>query len=172
MHKHTSEGSFIRRVATPCTEFPRRALWLIAEGSQTERVGSECLHGISIGAIHQFLHSWHNVGFLCFCVVWARPGANAAPFFPKDCPVRREVAVDMLAMVREGGAACAGEAAFATAKIATAFRSELEIVAATGRCPPMLYDFTRTCRACGLRIRSILRESMASSRNRRKWPLT
>ena len=47
----------------------------------------------------------------------------------------------MLAMVREDGVPCAGAAAFATAKWATIFKSDLEIVAMTGRCPPMLYDF-------------------------------
>ena len=47
----------------------------------------------------------------------------------------------MLAMAREDGEPCAGEAAFATSKWATVFKSELEIVARTGRCPPMLYDY-------------------------------
>ena len=59
---------------------------------------------------------------------------------PKDSQTRREVAADMLAMAREDGEPCAGEAAFATSKWATVFKSELEIVARTGRCPPMLYD--------------------------------
>ena len=61
--KHTLEGQFIRRIATPCDEFPRRCLWLIAEDPQKERMERECLQGIF--AIHQILPPWHDMLFLC-----------------------------------------------------------------------------------------------------------
>ena len=123
------EGQFIRRILMPCNEFPRRSLWLIAGDPQKGGMESERLQGTR--AIHQILPPWHNMLFQCL-------GPRAQP---KDIQKRREVAADMLAMVREDGDACAGAAAFATSKWATVFKSDLEVVAMTGTCPPMLYDF-------------------------------